>query len=69
MFLKTILVYTVFALLCFVRANKDAYEMLKAAERGETDRVIQLIKDHGVFITTKNNYGVRYIKFTLVYAR
>ncbi len=40
-------------------ADKNAYEMLKAAEKGETDKVLQLIKEKGVLITTKNNFGVR----------
>jgi hypothetical protein len=39
--------------------SRDDYEMLKAAQNGETERVIDLITNHGVFLTTKNNYGVR----------
>ncbi len=50
-----------------VIGSKFAYEMLKAAEKGETDKVMEMINEKGVFITTKNNYGVRYECFAYTF--
>lgn len=40
-----------------------AHLMLKAAENGDSKSVIEYITEKGVFITTKNNYGVSAIIF------
>lgn len=56
------LIATVLALVLFginINGSKYSHEMLLAAEKGETDKVVDLITNRGVFITTKNNYGVR----------
>lgn len=40
-----------------------AHLMLKAAADGETEKVIDFIQQKGVFITTKNNFGVSALIF------
>lgn len=40
-------------------ALSDDADMLKAASKGELDRVREFIRKKGVSITTKNNNGVR----------
>lgn len=42
-----------------IGASHAAFLMLKAAESGDTDTVIDLIINKRVVINTKNNYGVR----------
>ena len=38
----------------------DSIRLLEAAQYGRTDEVIDLIKNKGVHMHTRNNYGVRY---------
>lgn len=58
LFFKCVIVAVLFGI--HTSGSKYAHEMLIAAEKGDTDKVVDLITNRGVFITTKNNYGVRY---------
>jgi hypothetical protein len=45
-----------------VNAMDKGYELLKAAETGDTEKLIDLL-DEGIPMYTRNNYGVRYELF------
>ena len=43
--------------------SQASYNMLKAAEHGDTNKVIQYFTEKGVDKNTRNNYGVRLVNF------
>lgn len=55
-FLLLLAILSVFTQVC---GSGNAYEMLKAAENGNVEKVLELINEKGVTLDTKNNYGVR----------
>lgn len=43
--------------------SEASYNMIKAAEAGDTDKVIHYFTAKGVDKNTRNNYGVRLVNF------